>query len=205
MIAGSIYGVVLNNSEELAQLEPALTEKPYLAPPRAPVVYMKPRSSVVTGPASVAASASLTAAATIALLVRQDTTHVQPDAAWAMIGGAALALDLMLPSPSYYRPTIANRNADGFLPLGSFGLAALPDEIMTSIDGAVAHRWSLNRLARDAAHLISEISQFMTLKGGDIMLIGLAGDAPTVRPGQHIRVEAEGFAPLNVSIVEEAA
>jgi hypothetical protein len=42
--SGNIYGVVLNDSDERAELEASLHEAPYGKPPVAPVVFMKPRT-----------------------------------------------------------------------------------------------------------------------------------------------------------------
>ncbi len=51
-------------------------------------------------------------------------------------------------------------------------------------------------MVRDAASLISDISSFMTLAAGDLLLVGLPHDAPRARPGDLVRVECAGLAPL---------
>ncbi|MDF0546443.1 fumarylacetoacetate hydrolase family protein [Sphingobium sp. H39-3-25] len=205
MIAGNIYGVVLNDSDELVRLGDALNEKPYTAPPKAPVVYMKPRSCVSQGKVAVPTGEPLTASPTLAILFKRDVSVASPDTALDAVGGAMLALDLMRVTNSYYRPTIAERNGDGFLPLGEARSFTLPDEIVTYIGGAEVHRWSLSRLARPVAQLVSDLSQFMTLKGGDVLLVGLPGDAPVANAGQTVQVQAHGFATLEVVLQEKAA
>ena len=121
------------------------------------------------------------------------------------MAASALALDVSLPGGDYYRPDIARRCRDGFLPLGEFGDVSIPDEIVTSVDDVVVHRWSLSRLVRDPTTLITDLSSFMTLRAGDILLVGLPGDAPTARAGQRIKVEAANMTPLSTLIVGEAA
>ncbi|MBB4858642.1 5-oxopent-3-ene-1,2,5-tricarboxylate decarboxylase/2-hydroxyhepta-2,4-diene-1,7-dioate isomerase [Novosphingobium chloroacetimidivorans] len=208
IVSGTIYGVVLNDADERAALADAFNADPYKAPPQAPVVYIKPRLCATVGGAPVplpAGESEVTVAATVALLFGRDATAGSEDAALSHVEAACLALDVSLPSASYYRPAIAERCRDGFLPLGHAGDVCLPDEIVTFVDGVEAHRWPLSRLVRSAEKLIAELSSFMTLQAGDLLLIGLPGEAPRARAGQSVRVEAEGFAPIAVSITTEAA
>lgn len=202
-IAGSIYGVVLNDAEERKGLAGQFGEKPYAAPPIAPVVYMKPRSAVTQGGVRIAAGAQVIASPTFALLFARDATRVEPASARAHVGGVALALDIALPQANYYRPAVAQRNGDGFLPLGAFAPVRLPADIRLHIDGGPAFGWSLDRLVRPVDQLIADLSAFMTLRAGDVLLIGLPGDAPRAGIGQTLRVEAPGLPTLD-SWIEEA-
>lgn len=201
-LAGNIYGVVLNDTPERAALASQFDEKPYAAPPRAPVVYMKPLASVATGPVTVPAG-GLVASATLALLVARDTTLVTEPDAFSCLGGAALVLDLSLPASSYYRPAVAQKNGDGRIALGAFAAPTLPKSIRLLTDGAVIHEWPLDRLHRRPGTLIADLGQFLTLKAGDLLMIGLPGDAPLVQAGQTLRIEAEGLPPLDVTTTGE--
>lgn len=206
MVTGTIYGVVLNDQDELGQLEGAFHEDPYKAPPKAPVVYIKPRLCATAGGAPVllpAGEEELVAAATLALLIGRDAQAVTPDQAWEHVSAAGLALDVSLPAANYYRPAIAQRCRDGFLPLGPAAAPTIPSSIVTFIDGNEAHRWSLSRLVRSPRQLIADLSSFMTLRAGDLLLVGVPGDAPRVRAGQGIRVEADGLAPIETRVEEE--
>lgn len=207
-VTGTIYGVVLNDEEERRQLGSALGEDPYKAPPQAPVVYIKPRLSVTTRGASVPlpqGEEALSVAATLALLIATDASKVESDAALDHVGGACLALDVSLPAGSYYRPPVAQICWDGFLPLGQMSVPALPEEIVTEVDGDEIHRWRLSRLVRSPARLIADLSQFMTLRAGDLLLVGLPGDAPRVTCGQRICVSASGFQPIETRVERELA
>ena len=117
------------------------------------------------------------------------------------VAGACLALDISEPEASYYRPTIRQRCRDGFLPLGrpgAFDPALLQTDIETTINGVAVHNWSMRRLVRDAATLICDISSFMTLAAGDVLLVGLPHDAPRAGSGDQVRVACAGLAPLAV-------
>lgn len=198
MIAGTAYGVVLNDRAERAGLAVAFGEKPYGAPPVAPVVYIKPRTCFAFGGAPVPLPADLAevnAAATIALLFGASGPVA-----------AALALDVFEPHDSYYRPAIRQRCRDGFLPVGAFaGCAALTGEIVTRVDGEIVHGWSLDRLVRDVPTLIADLSAFMTIGDGDVLLVGLAADAPRVKAMQRIEVRHPSLPALRTRIEPEPA
>lgn len=203
-LAGNIYGVALNDAAERTEIAAQFDEKPYAAPPRAPVVYMKPLASLATGPVAVP-EGGLTASATLALLIARDTGGVAESGVADCLGGAALALDLSVPASSYYRPAVAQKNGDGRLALGAFTAPALPTSIRLLADGEAIHEWPLDRLVRKPATLIADLGAFLTLKAGDVLLIGLPGDAPLIHRGQRLRIEAEGLPMLDVVTTGEAA
>lgn len=198
MIGGTTYGVALNDRAQLAQLGDALTQAPYGKPPIAPILYVKPRNCLV------ASGSTVTIPAEISEVAVGATIAIQRASAGPMV--ARLAIDLFAPHTSFYRPAIAERCRDGFLPLGP--ATALPADlvaidIVTRIDGVERHRWKLSRLVRDPATLERDVSAFMTFSPGDILLSGIAGDAPLARAGNLIEVIAAGFAPLTVALVVE--
>ena len=201
MISGTAYGVVLNDSDEVARLSVQMSEKPYEHPPVAPVVYIKPRTCFAPWSAPVTLDADIaevSIGATVGVLFGRDATRITPEQARAHIASACLAIDVHVPHGSYYRPAIAQRCRDGFLPLGAFD--RLPESIgpiVTSVDGREVHRWSLDRLVRPIEQLIGELSDFMTLRAGDLLLIGLPGDAALTGSGRAVTVSAEGLPTLS--------
>lgn len=210
MLAGTAYGVILNDRPEREAFGSAFEREPYRRPPEAPVLYIKPRGCFAPSGSDVlvAPGAEISVAATIGLLFAQPTTRADRAGALAGIGGACLALDLSEPHDSYYRPAIRERCGDGFLPLGGFApfspvLAECA--ITTRIDGEVVHRWSLERLVRDIAALIVDVTDFMTLSPGDLLLVGLPGDAPIARAGQTVEAAIEGLPALRTRLVGEVA
>lgn len=204
-VAGNIYGVVLNDAAERERLAPQFHEKPYGAPPVAPVVYMKPLSSLVRGAVAVPTEAGLVASTTLALLISRDTGGVSESGVTACLGAVALALDLSVPAASYYRPAVAQKNGDGRLALGDFTAPTVPGSIRLLADGKPVHEWPLDRLVRPPETLVAELAAFQTLKAGDVLLIGLPGDAPAIQPGQTLRVEADGLPSLEIATTGESA
>lgn len=203
-VGGHIYGVILNDRDELERLAPEFEEKPYSSPPNAPVVYMKPRSAIAKGVIPHKPE-KLVCAPTLALLMARDAARQTARNALNCVGAVAAALDVSLPQASYYRPAVAQKNADGFLAFGDWTAPSYPGLIATSINGASAHEWRLERLNRSPAELLAELSSFMTIKAGDVLLVGLPGDAPQAEAGDHLRIEAGGLPPLEIAIAEKAA
>jgi 5-oxopent-3-ene-1,2,5-tricarboxylate decarboxylase/2-hydroxyhepta-2,4-diene-1,7-dioate isomerase len=78
-------------------------------------------------------------------------------------------------------------------------------EITVEVDGVVAQRASTARHVRNAAKLISDISEFMTLDAGDLLLLGTAPDAPRVRAGQQVRMTAAGLTALEFAVAAEVS
>lgn len=200
--SGHIYGVALNDLQQRDALAQAFEAKPYQAPPLAPVVYMKPRSSLACTTIVMPPVGPLAAAASLAVLVARDASRVSEGEALDCIGAVCLAVDLSLPQESYYRPAIAQKNGDGRLLLGEMTAPLMPDEIVTIIDGRVAHGWRLDRLVRPVPRLIADLSDFMTLRAGDVLLVGLPGDCPHILGGRHLRVTAGGLPTVEARFVE---
>ncbi|MGH6616642.1 fumarylacetoacetate hydrolase family protein [Sphingomonas sp.] len=211
VISGTVYGVILNDVAERAALGDAFMAAPYGRPPLSPVLYIKPRGCIAPFDATVSLAedaATVEAAATIGLLFQRDASRVSADNALDTIGAACLALDVTVPHASYYRPPVRHRARDGFLPVGAFGLfdeGLLDRDIVTLVDGEEAHRWRGTRLATRAAELIVEISAFMTLRAGDLLLLGLPGDAPVVGPSALVRSELAGLPPVQARFAAEQA
>ena len=62
---------------------------------------------------------------------------------------------------------------------------------------------------RSPAALLADVGDFMSLRGGDVLMLGtdcLAdGSRPLARAGDHVEIRAPGFAPLVHTLVREAA
>ncbi|MET0271310.1 MAG: fumarylacetoacetate hydrolase family protein [Sphingomonas sp.] len=199
MAGGTAYGVILNDRAERDRMSAAFARQPYARPPEAPVLYIKPRNTLQRSGGTVAVPGAVVVGSTLALAFGPER---------GVPIAAALAIDLFEPHESYYRPAIRERCRDGFLPLGAFvdwSEAMAEQEVVTMINGVEAHRWSLSRLARDPRLLAREVDGFMTLADGDILLVGLPGDAARAEAGQTIEVTAAGFPRLTVRLIAEDA
>lgn len=75
---------------------------------------------------------------------------------------------------------------------------AAPDAlaVRVEIDGVVAQRTSTGDRVRGVARLIADVTEFMTLHPGDVLLLGAAAGGPQVRAGQTAAVTIEGLGTL---------
>ncbi len=83
-----------------------------------------------------------------------------------------------------------------------------PDPVDLAVDVRLARIGQL-ALVRDAATLLADVSAFMTLQPGDVLMLGtdcLAdGSRPLAQAGDRVEVSAPGFAPLVHTVVAESS
>lgn len=211
---GTVFGALLNGPGALAALGAAAHEAPYKAPPRAPVLYIKPRNTIVGDRQAVevpADAAELEIGATLAVVIGRTATKVGADEALAYVAGYTVANDLCVPHASLYRPALRFRCRDGFCPIGPVVVprAAVRDPdalaIEVAIDGRIVQRSSTAGSLRPLATLIADVSEFMTLHAGDVLLLGVAAGAPRAHAGQTVSIAIDGVGRLETRLVAEAA
>lgn len=207
----TVYGVLLNDRATVERLSPQFDSAPYKAAPKAPVLYIKPRNTFAAEGAAVAVPAEpgeLRIDATIGLVIGKAATRVSVDQALAHVAGLVVVSDVTLPHENYYRPAIRQRDRDGFCPMSRL----LKDEAGFDLDNATlsiqindqrAYERSFATLVRSAAQLIADVSEFMTLAAGDVLLLGPGEASPVARAGDRIKITVPGLGELNHSVVEE--
>ena len=224
---GTVYGTLLNFRREWDLWAPKMSQAPYKAAPRAPVLYVKTANCFAPAGAAVPVAGEAELGATLGLVIgdfesngvaagsNQARVAINHEVdGLARVAGCVLLDDLSLPHASYYRPAIRYRNRDGFLgcapavtPLREVDLKAL--RIEARVNGALVQTVELSTLVRDAATLLADVGAFMTLQPGDVLLLGSDclpdGTRPRVRAGDRIEIGAPGLAPLMHTLVQEAA
>jgi 5-oxopent-3-ene-1,2,5-tricarboxylate decarboxylase/2-hydroxyhepta-2,4-diene-1,7-dioate isomerase len=187
----AVYGVALNFRSELEALGEQLNRDPYKKPPVAPVLYLRPRN---TWNASGGA-----------IRIPADTKQLKmAGTVGVLIGGGYVAVnDVSIPHASYYRPAIRQRSRDGFCVIGSQITDREPREIQIFINGELRCRASLADLVRPIDRLIADISEFLTLQPGDIVLAGEPYGAPLAQVGARVRVEIDGLPAIENEVVAE--
>ena len=224
---GTVYGPLLNFRREFELWSPRMTEAPYKAAPKAPVLYVKTANTFAACGAEVAVPDAVALGATLGLVIGNSESNRPP----ALVGKAPAAMnsedsdlpgvlecvllnDLSLPHTSYYRPAIRYRNRDGFLvcgglpvPAQALDLSAL--RIDTHVNGMLVQTLDLSTLMRDAATLLADVREFMTLQPGDVLMLGTDclsdGSRPLARAGDRVEIRAAGFEPLVHTLEEESS
>ena len=211
-LSGQVVGVLLNDPAALAALGDAVQAAPYKAPPKAPVLYVKPRNTLAAPGEPVVIPAGVDAlelGAALGLVVARPACRVTEAEALGHVGALLVAADLSVPHTSFYRPSVRFKALDGSCRLGApvarDGLDPDALEIRVEVDGRPVQKASTARFQRHAARLLAEVSGFMTLHPGDVLLTGVPFGAPLVRAGQRVRIAIGGVGSLELDFVAEGS
>lgn len=209
MPTGTVYGTLLNFRAELAAMQPQMHQPPYKAPPQAPVLYIKPANTWSANGASIAMPArapEVEIGATIGMIVSNKQVHY------------VLMNDLSIPHSSFFRPPVKFKCLDGFLGMGSHTMEAdKPQDFKLDVrvNGDLVQSLNFSQLVRPAAQLLADVSEFMTLHEGDVLMLGCDclpnGKRPLAKVGDVIAISAPNHPALGtlsntlVASVEETA
>jgi len=211
--AGTVYGAALNFRADLEGLAGQLNLPPYKAPPRAPVLYIKPANTWIADGGVIplpAGEGAVQVAASLGLVIGLPAARVRETEALTHVVALRLVNDVTLPHESVFRPAIRQRCLDGFCPIGppvrvpDLGIFLAGCRPRTQINGALRHEWSECDLVRSAAQLLAAVTEFMTLLPGDILVLGAPRSAPTARIGDRIRIEVAGVGTLENRVEQES-
>jgi len=211
-VAGSVYGALLNFKDALAALGEAVTQPPYKAPPRAPVLYLKPRNTHSAHGAGIVVPRgveALSMGGTLGVVIGRVACRVPESEALSFVAGYTVANDVSVPHDTYYRPSIRYKCLDGSCPLGPWVVArrhvANPDDLSLRVyvDGVERQHASTRDLVRPVAKLLADVTEFMTLQPGDVLLVGVPANAPLARTGQRVSVSIDGVGTLDNALVAQ--
>jgi 5-oxopent-3-ene-1,2,5-tricarboxylate decarboxylase/2-hydroxyhepta-2,4-diene-1,7-dioate isomerase len=71
------------------------------------------------------------------------------------------------------------------------------------VNGVLRQENNTCNLIRPVAQLISDVTEFMTLAAGDVLLVGVPEDPPAAVAGDRIAVEIDGVGRLENVLVPE--
>ncbi|HEX7865924.1 MAG TPA: fumarylacetoacetate hydrolase family protein [Variovorax sp.] len=201
---GTVYGTLLNFRAEVEALAPQMTQPPYKAPPKAPVLYVKtantwsPHGNTITVPAAVP---EVEVGASIGMVIGAEGD----------VEGFVLMNDLSIPHASFFRPPVKFKCVDGFLGIGPVlrdaQEVADPSSfsVEVRINGELKQSLDFSQLVRPAQQLLADVGDFMTLAHGDVLMLGCGPGRPLARAGDRIDISAPGFETLSNTLAKEAA
>ena len=212
--SGVVYAALLNHRASLAALGAAVDAAPYKGAPKRVVLAVKPRNALVAAGGTVEVDADapeLEVSASLGIVIGTTACAVSEAEALRHVAGYLIVADCTVPHASHYRPQIRAMARDASCVLGPRVVppaeAGDPDAITVRVfvDGRPVQTTSTAEHVRSVARLIAEISDFMTLGPGDILLAGSAPDAPRVRAGARIAIEMERLGRLDAQVATSAA
>lgn len=201
---GTVYGTLLNFRSEWDAWAPKMNDAPYTAPPKKPVLYIKPSNTWSANGAAIPVPAhapQVEIGATVAMVMRSP----------GEVGGWRLMNDLSLPHASFFRPPVKFKCLDGFLGIGDTLLPAGtnvdPSQFVLEvrINGELKQTVRFSGLMRDARQLLADVSEFMTLGEGDALMVGCDLGRPLAKVGDRIEISAPGLGTLTNRLVSELA
>jgi len=207
---GTVYGVALNDRRLLEQRLDEFNQPPYQKPAQKPVLFIKTPNTLNRDGGQVAQPRGerLQPGPTLAVVIGRDASRVKAADALSHIAGYVIGNEFSLPEDSYYRPAVKAKCRDGFCALGALvPVADVPDPgrlgIRLLVNGEVRQTGSTKDWVRPLPQLIEEITEFMTLHTGDVLLTGTPPGRVDVVPGDTVVVEINGLGQLTNSIVAE--
>jgi 5-oxopent-3-ene-1,2,5-tricarboxylate decarboxylase/2-hydroxyhepta-2,4-diene-1,7-dioate isomerase len=211
-IRGTVYGTLLNDAGALTAMGEAMRAAPYQAPPRAPVLYIKPRNTLAGHGARVVVpedASGVQVGASLGIVIGRTASRVSVQTAFEYVGGYTIVADLSIPHESVYRPSVRMRARDGFCVIGPAVVArrhvADPDalDIVVEVEGGATFRASTATSTRRVAQLISDVTEFMTLSAGDVLTLGVPHGVPVIGAGESVSIAIGEWPPLRFSTIAE--
>lgn len=208
---GTLFGIALNYKGLLDSRLSEFNEPPYQKPPVKPVLFIKtPNTRNGDGQAVVApAGERLQPGPALGVVIGKRASRVSQADALAHVAGYLIVNEFSLPEESYYRPAVKAKCRDGFCALGSevTPVSQLADPHALSlkllVNGEVRQENSTANLVRSIPQLIAELSEFMTLHEGDVLITGTPEGRVDVQPGDEVVVEISGLGRLTNTVVAQ--
>lgn len=211
-LSGTVYGVLLNHAPALRTLGALVNEPPYKAPPKAPVLYVKPRNTLAGAGSACEVPPDapvLQVGANLGIVIGRMACRVAERDALSVVAGYVIVDDLSVPHDSFYRPSVRYKARDGSCVVGPAVAARQvgdPDALAVRVfvDGQLVQRTDTGDRMRSVARLLADVTDFMTLAPGDILMLSTSAGAPTARAGQSIAIEIDGVGRLEHALIAGA-
>jgi 5-oxopent-3-ene-1,2,5-tricarboxylate decarboxylase / 2-hydroxyhepta-2,4-diene-1,7-dioate isomerase len=189
-----------------------MAREPHHRPPKHPVLYIKPANTWSTGGQPVLLPSEIDevqVGATLGIAFARTAARVSEHDALDFVAGYCIVNDVTVPHTSLLRPPMKQKCRDGFCPIGPLvparGVSPAALEIRSYVDGTLQHTASTATLRRSVARLIADVSEFMSLAPGDLLLVGVPHGVPCARVGQHMAIEIDGLGRLENPLLREPA
>lgn len=213
-ISGTVFGTLVNFKGVLEELGDTVNDKPYLSPPVAPVLYIKPANTFNRYGAGIPMPEGITKlemGASVGIVIGKKAVAVTEESALDYIAGYTIVNDVSVPHDSIYRPAVQHKSRDGFCPIGPWVInrhaIENPDDLLIRvyINDELRQENSTTNLIRSVGRLLADVTEFMTLSPGDVLLVGVPEEAPQASVGDRVRIEIAGIGSLENIIIEEKA
>ena len=178
--------------------------------PTEPSYFLKPPSSVSDGGPVVRPQGTelLASEGEIAVIIGTPVRNATLEDAQHAIGWYAPANDFGVHDFRWVDrgSNVLTKGQDGYTPIGPALAATAVDpaslRLTTRVNGEVVQQASADDLIFSFGELVADLSRFMTLERGDVILTGTPAGAGVVEPGDVVEVELDGAGAVRSTIVE---
>ncbi len=208
---GSVIALGLNYADHVKELSKELT----VGSSDEPLVFLKSAGSllghrgVTRRPAGVA---FMHYECELAVVIGKTARRVAREQAMDHVWGYTVCNDYAIRDhlENWYRPNLRVKNRDGATVLGPWFVEAadVPDPhalaLRTRVNGRLTQQGSTAQMIHDIPALIAYLSDFMTLRAGDVILTGTPDGVVNVDEGDEVVAEIDGIGRLVNHIVGDA-
>jgi len=176
--------------------------------PDRPMLFLKPPNALAGHGDTVTVPSgkdTIEHEAELAVVIGEQCRHVNEDDALDVVAGYACADDVSnRDDQSEERNWVRGKAFDGAAPIGP--ALATPEEVPADADielrvnGETRQSSSIEHFIFTVPELLAEITEYMTLERGDVILTGTPEGVAEVEDGDRVEVEVEGVGALEHGI-----
>jgi 5-oxopent-3-ene-1,2,5-tricarboxylate decarboxylase/2-hydroxyhepta-2,4-diene-1,7-dioate isomerase len=200
----TVVGCLLNFRGTWEAMEPAMQKEPHFKPPKQAVLYLKPPNTyepignAIVLPVGVD---EVEVGATLGVLIGASAARLTEQEAMDFVAGYVAVNDVTVPHTAVLRPPIKQKCRDTFCRIGEpVPASAIADPgslgIRAYVNGDLKMSNSTANMIRSVPRLLAEVTEFMTLEAGDIVLMGIPENVPRAKAGDRVAVEIDGIGRL---------
>ena len=195
---GTIIALGLNYADHVKELSNELT----VSTQDEPLVFLKSPGSLVGHRGHTrrpADAAFMHYECELAVVMGKTARRVKAADALDHVAGYTVSNDYAIRDylENWYRPNLRVKNRDGGTVIGPWLVSAseIPDPqalgLRTYVNGQVTQRGHTRQMIHSVASLIEYLSDFMTLRAGDVILTGTPDGVVNVQPGDEVVCEID--------------
>ena len=195
---GTIIALGLNYADHVKELSKELT----VSTQDEPLVFLKGPGSLVGHRGHTRRPADATFMhyeCELAVVIGKTARRVKAADALDHVAGYTVSNDYAIRDylENWYRPNLRVKNRDGGTVIGPWLVSAseIPDPqalgLRTYVNGQVTQQGHTRQMIHSVASLIEYLSDFMTLRAGDVILTGTPDGVVNVQPGDEVVCEID--------------
>lgn len=211
----TVVGCLLNFRGAWEAMEPAMHREPHFKPPAHPVLYLKSANTwrrhgdAIVLPVGVGVD-EIEVGATVGVVMNAPASRLTEAQALEFVAGYVAVNDVTVPHTAILRPPIKQKCRDSFCPIGELVPASRVGDpgalgIRAYVNGELKASNNTSNLMRSVPRLLAEITEFMTLEAGDVLLVGVPENVPRARAGDRVAVEIDRVGRLENVVRAEGA